>query len=340
MSVGIKDYKTAIGQIPFYKDNSDHTQEELDALAKAIPVRCMQNPTLFARYCKDSKLSGRDCSTLLHWAFTQKLFTDNITVRDDITFQRALECYEPVRVSTIVLHRVNYILHECMCVVYSLVDDRLRFASRKAQKTAEEFWDKHLSRRRSVIERTAFVTMLDHLRLTNDAVQPYIDNVYNSLRDYMIFLGYKDVEVKARSVVVLLLAKVAGNSREAFFKDYEVEFGINYAECFRADDMRPMVDSFVKMCDLLGMLMEKDRYGYWMLKGFNAEENLQFKAAWKRIMTVLRDDDLMDEAAQKAIDLNPKVQEEYQHIIKEEEEKLMAESVEKLGEKFKVKRTK
>ena len=322
------------------KGNKDHTKEELDVVAFGMTIADMKNPNGFVACCRRNNLSLTDCMTLLTWVFMQKPFLEDIKADNDVTYNQACDFYERARVNTIVIHRLNWFLHESMLRVYNILDNekRIRFNAKKFYGNAAKTWDKYLTDRRVQIERSAWFTLLDHLRLAYDAVSPYMEKVYESIRDYMIRLGYRDVEVKARIQVVLFMGKVAGHSFESFFEDFKHESRVDYSRCFENDDLRGMVNSFVQMCDSLGIKTEKDEYGYWMLKDLNVEDNIRFKWAWKDFISALRDDDLMDETAKNAIELNPSVQEEYQQILEEEEQKHISESVELLSEKFKVTR--
>jgi hypothetical protein len=70
--------------------------------------------------------------------------------------------------------------------------------------------------------------------------------------------------------------------------------------------------------------------------GYNPEKSQRFLWAWDDLIKAFRDDDLMDKAAEKAIGLNPDVQEEYRHILEEKEREQFDERVGQLGEKFKL----
>ena len=153
----------------------------------------------------------------------------------------------------------------------------------------------------------------------------------------MIRLGMRDVEIKARCQVVLLILKVCGHSFNAFFRDFERESGADYSRCFDYDNLSAMGGHFVAMCNCLGLKTDKDQYGYAVLSDFDPEKSQRFLWAWDDLIKAFRDDDLMDAAAQKAISLNPEVQEEYSHILEEKEREQFNESVGHLSDKFNVK---
>ena len=90
------------------------------------------------------------------------------------------------------------------------------------------------------------------------------------------------------------------------------------------------------MCDELGEKTEKDEKCGHMLKGFRPEKSQRITWAWDDFLEDLRDNDLMDKAAEKAISLNPKVQENYKAAIEEEERKQINKAAAELSGKYKV----
>lgn len=324
--------------IDVLKERKDHTQDELDVIGRNIPIRVMKDPQTLARYCTEKGLSLTDSFIIIAWVVSQFPYLNDISVVSDITYDESVASYEHARTNTIILHRVNYILHECMLLVYDVIekDKKMRFGVKKAYGEAEKQWNEYLSSRRKIIERTAYYTMMDHLRLAHDAVSPFFEKVYESIRDYMISLKMRDVELKARIVVVFLMAKVAGHSFKHFFEDFKDGTGVDYTLCFTDLKMDVMVSRFDNMCSALGIKTRNDNHGFLMLDGFVPDKNQRFLWAWNDFIKALRDDDLMDETAQHAINLNPEVQSEYKHILEEENKKNMDEGIERLSEKYKV----
>ena len=152
----------------------------------------------------------------------------------------------------------------------------------------------------------------------------------------MIRLGWKNIEVKARIETALLVAKVAKHSFRAFFKEFEESCGCDFSKFFEYADLHLMVKYFSQMSESLGFVMTKDRFGLPDIDHFDCDANQRVKWAWQDFIKDLQDNDLMDESALRAINLNPKVAEDYHKLIAEEEQQQMDKSVDKLSEKFKV----
>jgi hypothetical protein len=206
---------------------------------------------------------------------------------------------------------------------------------KKHKQKAEEVWDGYESPRFKSMTIEAWSTFHDHMRITKDFLQPRLDNVYEKIRDYIIWLGWRDVELKAKIEVVFLVGKVAQHSFNAFFKEFEDASGADFSKCFESSDLQQMVKHFTMMVESLGFKTEMDEFGLLDIKGFNPTP-IRVKWAWKNFIKDLQDNDLMDESALRAINLNPKVAEDYHKLIAEEEQQQMDKSVDKLSEKFKV----
>lgn len=334
-----KDYENELRKVSgILAKRGQHSPEDLDAIAQTMPVADMKSPMGFMRFINEKDLSLTDSLSILAWIMSMKEFLMDIEVRSDISVGEMRKRYEEVRVGLLFIHRLNYILHETMTDVFDILEKekRLAFTVKKHCNSVERRWEKHESDKCRVMEKSAWGTMEDHLRIASGAVRPSLEGVYESLRDYMIRLGMKDIELMARCVVVLLMSKVAGHSFRHYFRSVEKECGVEFSKCFREDDLSQMVNDFVLMCGALGIRTEKDSYGYHTMTGFDPEKSQRFLWAWERLMKDLRDDDLMDETAKKAIELNPEVQREYSEILKAEEKKAMEMSIEQLGEKYKI----
>ena len=324
----------------------NHNDEELMTIAAQMPVVAMKNHKLFVQFLDKHNLSLLDGATLLLWAVGMHDFVLKIDAEPSVTFDEMWRAYhDKVQVHFIIIHRVNHMLHECMIEVYDLLEreKRLKMAVKMCSKKAEDCWYGYYRPRQQKTEKTAWYTLQDHLRIAYDSVQPRLEKVYETLRDYMIRLGWRDVEVKARCCTALLMGKVVGASFRQFFKDFKKETHVDYSRCFVNDNLQPMVRNFAEMCKHLGMKIRTDKHGFYELDDFNPEDNQRFKWAWEDFMVALRDDDLMDESARHAIELNPKVNEDYKAALEEErmkfdeeERKKMEQETARLSEKYKV----
>lgn len=335
-----------VGNIDLLLNRPAMPVEEITALGNKMPLLWMKNPQLVNQYISDNGLNLVDGSHFADWVLSLQEILDKIDIDSErVTFADLETGFEKVKSLFVIIHRVNYVLHQAMIRVYDLLEreGRLRFAVKKCQSQTEAVWESYVRPRRLDTERTAWYTLQDHMDLAYDAVEPKLEKVYETLRDYMIYLRWRDVELKARCCVALLMGEVAGASYVHFFSDFRKEVGIDFSRCFAADDLQPMVKKFASLCDTLGIKTCKDQYGYYALDGFTPSKNLRFKKAWDSFMDDLRDDDIIDKAAQQALELNPEAQKVYEHVLEEsareqeaKKQREMEEGFKMLEEKYKV----
>lgn len=323
-------------QIEAYQN---HTSDEIEKIGSRMPVMAMKDANAFKLFVEKEKLSLTDCAVLVAWIDTMSDFLMDIEVKnDEVTYENASKFYERARSQTITIHRVNYIYFMSILNLFNALekDKRFRFEVRRAANKVEKEWTKLLHARSWGVERSAWSTLQDHLRLYYDAVSSDLNKVYEAIRDNMIFLGMKDVEVKAYCAVALLMGKVSYHTHKAFFSDFERECGVDYTKCFAESDLFTMSEYFAEVCKIAGYDVKQDVNGCYSLADYDVESCERFKVAWKKYIKTLRNDDLMDESAERAINLNPAAKEEYSQIIEEEKQKHLDADIQKLGEKFKV----
>ena len=315
------------------------TKEEIDSLGERMPVVWMMDPALTVRYVVENGMNLQDAIGFIRWAYSIQALLDKIDVVDDkVTVADLNKALDSVTANFVVVHRVNYMLHETMLAVYDLLerDKRMRHLVKKYRNAAESVWSCSVSLRRQRVESTAWYTMQDHLCLAYGVVESKLEKVYEVLRDYMIHLGWRDVELKARCCVALLMGKVACASYGEFFSTFRNDTGINFSRLYVNDDMKPMVRSFASMCDALGIKTHIDQYGLYEIEGFDPDKNQRFKTAWASLMKDLRDEDLMDESAMHALELNVKAQEKYKYALDEIDAALEEKKRQEMEEGFKL----
>ena len=320
----------------------DRTEAEVEQLAAQMSFLTLKDPAKFARWAEENRVSLADAFSLLGWANSIKDFLVGVDVDGDPCYDDVHKAYSLAHTNSILLHRVNYLLHEQVVAVYELLekDKRFKFMVKKHYQQAEDCWERYNRPRQRYIERAAWCTLQDHLRLSADALQPRLQRVYVAARDRMIFLGLKDVELRSRIVVALTVGKVQHLSFQHFFDDFKRETHCDFRRIFAQDDITPMTRCFADMVQALGIAVKNDSHGMPTLVDFDIEQSVRTGWAWSDFMRDLRDLDLMDDAARRAIDLNPQVQKDYYAVLHEAEEEhrrqVYQEMSERLQQKFKV----
>lgn len=340
----IDDMKEAQKAAQEWQPRTMRGAEELAELMMTTKVRTLVDINLRKEFQKEHNLLDLELVAMMASSAAYIPNMASITIKKDcdITFKELHDAMEKVQVNFIIIRRVNYILHQAMITVYDYLEkyNKLRFTTKKHYLNAESEWTKYEEARRKVIEKTAWYTLQDHLRITNDFLQPRIEALYSAVRDHMIRLGWRDVELKGRIEVVFMMFKMARSSFLAYFKDFYNETGVDFTKLYFGDSMDGMAKHFVLMVNVLGIKTFKNEHGYYDILGYEGKNNQRVEWAWNDFIKDVRDDDLMDEAAKKAIELNPKARDEYHQILEDSEKEQMDKEVDKLSDKFKVTKSK
>lgn len=333
----IKDFQESLKES---KPVLTKTAEEIGEILMQTKVKTLIEKSEREAFQKEKGLTDLEMVAMMAASavFVPNMAQMTIDRESDITFGELHDYEDKAKVSFIIVRRVNYILHQTMIAVYDLLEDanKLRYTTKMHYLKAESEWTKYEDTRRKQIEKTAWYTLLDHLRITYDFLNPRIEGVYEAIRNYMIRLGWRDIELKGRIEVVFLMHKMAHSTFLAYFKDFKDECGVDFTKIYVDAKMDDMVKHFVAMVKVLGIKVSQDSYGCYDIEGFDANKNQRVQWAWDDFITDVRDDDIMDEAAKKAIELNPHAQEEYKHVLEESEQSQIEASVDKLSGKFKV----
>lgn len=317
-------------------------EAEMKALSDAIPVNVLLDTKKLATYAMEHKLTPMEIAQIITYTtlrFPEHRIID-IAADNGITFGELYEYYERARVNFIIIHRVNFLVHQSMINVYDLLEkeNRLRFGVKKHSKDAEKVWNAYDKTLRNQMDNDAWCALQDHFVVMESMLESRIEKIYTTIRDHMIQGGVQDIEVKGRIELALLMVKCARHSFVGFFKEFKDACGADFSKCFELSDMTLMTKSFIRMVEALGIKVEPDKFGLFGIVGVNASKSPRITWAWDDFIDALRDDDLMDEAALKAIGYNPTVEEEYRRVLEEDTKKELEAGIEKLSEKFKVTR--
>ena len=115
------EYEQMLGRPEYFSRiprESRYSQEDLNTIAKRMPVRVMKSPQMFCQFAVNEGLGLPDCAAVLAWIYTMSEFLNDISVSSDICYDDTVRYFETARVNAIIIYRVNYILHMCMLEVY------------------------------------------------------------------------------------------------------------------------------------------------------------------------------------------------------------------------------
>jgi len=244
------------------------------------------------------------------------------------------------------MHRMNYLTYRTLQDVYDWLDDknRLTYNVKGYWKKIERTFDKYMKLHMAQTDKVSWDTVQDHVRLASDQVMPFIPQLEVAVRDYliqhrkeMLAEGQKDdIAMLAKLHTGLMFCAALRNTRLNFFRDIVKRYGVDFTPDFTYADITSIGRNFVSMFEQLGVKFSKDKDDDYVLKGVNVENSLRVESAWNRIVAVVTNDELMDEMAIKAINLNPVVKADYEAKVAQAEEKQLEIALGDLGEKYKV----
>lgn len=319
-------------------------EEEMKAMAEATPAKYFCDNKKMAWYAKSKNLSNMDVAQIIAYSYIRFPEIRLLKIKSDnyIKFGELYHYFKESKVSFIIIHRVNFLVHQAMDAVYDLLEreKRLRFATKKHVRECEKIWNAQNEAYKNTMNIDSWFAIQDHFIFMEEMLELRIDKLYTAIRDHMIKLGWRDVELKGRIEYVLLLIKCSRHTFRAFFKEFENACGVDFSECFQMYTMDNLEKRFIMIVESLGIKVGRDSHGFYELSGLNVLSSTRITWAWDDFINSMRDDDLMDESALRAISLNPTIEEDYRKTIQEENEKDLSSSIEKLGEKFKVTRKK
>lgn len=110
-------------------------EEELQKVVRAIPVATLKNEKKLEAYFKEQGWNKIELAAVLTVVLTAVPDFRKITLsgENEITFGEFYDYHERAQVQFIIIHRVNYIMHQAMITVYDLLEKNgsLKFMVKK-----------------------------------------------------------------------------------------------------------------------------------------------------------------------------------------------------------------
>ena len=261
----------------------------------------------------------------------QKLLKRPLTEDDLQKIDEAEKFGEQVRVQFIMMHRLNFYMYDTVQRVFDEMDKRklCRHRAKQYYNQLAKIWGGYSDKIKSGTDKAVWYMMMDNFRLATDAVRPYIDAVVNTTRDYLIRLGIRDSLWIAEAEATRLLLIVVTKSFDKYFEDWKKESGIDFTVDFMYADMHEYQIIYNQFRSALKLDVDVDIF-----------KNNRCSSAWDAMMEVIRDDDLMDKVAEKAIHLNPTIEAKYRQELETIEEQRKQEMFSDLADKYKVSKMK
>jgi hypothetical protein len=244
------------------------------------------------------------------------------------------------------IHRLNYMVYNTLLMIHDWLEDSglMRNNTKRWWKMIERTWTDYQTLHKKTIDQATWVTVQDHMAFACYEVDPLVPQLEVAIRDYliqhrteMLAVGQKDdITLLTRIQVGLMFCAALSNSRRHFFNQFVQQFGVDFRFDFVYADITGVAKNFVCMCGQMGVKFAKDKDGDMVLMGIDFDKSLRVQQAWDAIVDVVTNEELMDEAALKAINLNPVTKAGYEREIAKADADELQEALGTLSTKFKV----
>lgn len=244
------------------------------------------------------------------------------------------------------IHRLNFMAYRNVRDTYDWLEEKKMLTPnvKRFWKKVDKAFSDYQSVHKSQIEHSSYVTVQDHVRLASDLIQPLIEKLEVSIRDYLIQNRNQmmssgqidDIALLTKVQTGIMFCAALRNTYNNFLKDCTDKYGVDLTPDYAYADISSIGRNFVWMMEQLGVKFDKDKDGDFILKGIDMESSMRVESAWDAIVNVVTDEKVMDETALAAINMNPKCKAEYERILAREDEANMVKAMGDLGRKFKV----
>ena len=244
------------------------------------------------------------------------------------------------------IHRLNYMVYTVVQDMHDWIEDEhlKTFNTERYWRMIERTFTDYQHKHRALMEKAAWNTVQDHVRLATNEVYPLVEPFENAIRDYliqkrvkMVAAGQKDdITLLKKVYVCLMFIAALRNTRRNFFDDFGQKYGIDFTSDFAYSDISSISRNYVCMMQQLGVRFTLDKDGDSVLLGADPSENSRVNNAWSDIVDVVTNGKLMDKVALDAINMNPESKAEYESLIAKADEKELNERIGDLSSKFKV----
>ena len=264
-----------------------------------------------------------------------------------LTFERFCQNRHSVNQDFLEIHRLNHFVYSSIQRVCDWVEDNGMLTSnamryfKKIERTYSDYQSAHMK----TIDLASYRTVQDHLRMAYNHVSPLIEPLENSIRDYIISKRGKMLECGQKDDVILLTKIYAAlmfcaalrNTRMGFFEKRLEEYGVDFSCDYTYADIGGAARNFVWMMEQLGVKFKKDKDGDYVLSGIDFDNSVRVNSAWKKIVDVVMDVELMNQTALEAINMNPITKADYEAQCARRDAEEMKNAIEKLKQNPNVK---
>lgn len=86
----------------------------------------------------------------------------------------------------------------------------------------------------------------------------------------------------------------------------------------------------------MGVRFTKDKDADYALVGIDIDKSVRVEGAWDAVVSIITDPDIMDDAAKKAIEMNPETRKDYQACMEMAENEAIGKMLDNADGNFKI----
>lgn len=251
--------------------------------------------------------------------------------------ERTQEIYERCIAHFNIFHVLNYMMYEEYLKTYDLIEEQHlnRFMVKKGLKKCNAIFDRYTTFMTDHLPKDKWYLNQDYARIAYEEMEPKFTFLYVAACNLLNKKKAVYPQIMSHSICVLFLLEIIEGTWELFFKSYYEASGVNYSKEFEYASMGEFYREYVKVHNELFKASKESIY---------LMDDPACKNAIMALKNHINNQGSFDDAALRAINLNPKACEDYKEAVaefeREEEEKNNEDIAEILSQKFKVKKSK
>ena len=245
------------------------------------------------------------------------------------------------------IHRVNHLAYRMIQNLADWLDDKnmLNFSAKHFWNVNEAIFDRYQKEHaKRCATKEAWITVQDHTLIVYNSIEMYLEPLENAMRDYLIqkrseliAAGQKDdIIMIAKTYTVLIFLAVMRNTRNHFFENLYNNHGFDISSDFTYANLDNMFGNTIGMMKVFGVKFVKDKEGDYVPAGVDIAQSVRVDSIWKKIVRIMTDEDLMDQMAIEAINLNPAVKKDYEELVSKQNQAELDAAVERLKDQYRV----
>lgn len=252
------------------------------------------------------------------------------------TSPATIKAFENCLTHTNIFHILNYMMYEEYIKTADMIDEAglRRHNIKRAMRECERVYDAYTSYMSDNLVKEKYYLCQDYGRTAYTATEPKLQYLFIAACNLFLKKRMPRARLLAQCVCTAYLLETLHDTWRRFFRTYRDLCGVDFSETFRYANMDEFRRNFKTVYETLFIQSTQDE--------IRLADDAGCKAAMAALHNHLDDENYLDDAAIKAIRLNPKIYDEYRKEIEQiERNKTRGERdniADTLAERYKVTR--